>query len=276
MINSENERSRSRVLGMRVISISEGLELGQVTQILIDQNYRVSGFSIRSRRGREERRLPLSCVSAFGEDRITIERQEQLTQINSFSRQGRRLRGPLTLVDARVFTDGGRVLGKVEDYAFQITDGSITALELSQGRLGERLRLPGRFIIAIAPQTVMIKGMALEEAVTVENGLRAGLASAREKAGETASSAGDAARKGMRKLSAGFGKRENEPSAQEQTADEDPANDPSAHEEPSNDQSAQEQAAYEDPAEERIETEQPVAAAADGAQAEPTEEGPAC
>ena len=40
MDTDTNERSRSSVLGMRVISISEGLELGRIRQAVVTQEPR--------------------------------------------------------------------------------------------------------------------------------------------------------------------------------------------------------------------------------------------
>ena len=197
------ERGRSEVLGMKVISISEGLELGQVKQVVITAEQIVAGFLVSRRRGREERLLPLKAVTSFGEDRITVERQNALERSNSFAREGRR-RGPLSLVGSRVFTAGGRILGKVEEYYFSAGDGRLTALEISGGPMQERMRLPGRFIIAISPQTVMIKDEALREAKPVDGTLRAGLSAAVDTVSGAVNTLADSTRQGAKKLTAGL------------------------------------------------------------------------
>lgn len=204
METEAREKERSQVLGMRVISISEGLELGQIKQVVIHPELRVEAFLIRSRRFREERRLPLAAVSSFGRDRVTVESQSLLERGNSFARQGRRLRGPLSLVGCRAFTAGGRVLGRVEEYAFSTTDGSLAWLEIGGGPWQEGLRLPGRFIIALSPQTVMLKEEALAEAIPVAGALRSGISAAVGKVGGAARPLADATRQGAAKLSSGL------------------------------------------------------------------------
>ena len=149
--------------------------------------------------------LSLSSVSSFGEDRITIEKQSLLERTNSFARQHRRLRGPLTLIGSRVFTAGGKVLGRVEDYSFSTADGSLTTLEISAGPLQERLRLPARYIIAVSPQTVMIKDEALSESSASESTLRSGINSAWGALTGAAGSLADATRQGAKKLSSSLG-----------------------------------------------------------------------
>ena len=208
MENTASERSRSAVLGMKVVSISEGLELGQIRQIVISPEYRVCSFLVRCRHSRDERKLSLSSVSSFGEDRITVESQSLLERANSFARQNRRLRGPLTLTGARVFTAGGRVLGRVEDYSFSTVDGSLTALEISTGPLQERMRLPAGYIIAVSPQTVMIKDEALTEASPSAGSLRSGISSAFGALTEAAGSLADATRQGAKKLSSTLSSRQ--------------------------------------------------------------------
>ena len=175
MDTDTNERSRSSVLGMRVISISEGLELGRIRQAVVTQEPRVAGFTVRGRRSRNDRWLAFAAVSSFGEDRITVESQKLLSRGNGFAMSDRRRRGPLSLVGSRAFTAGGRVIGRVEEFSFSTEDGRVLWLEVSNGPLRERLRLPGRFIIAISPQTVMFKDDALDEAITAESTLRSGI-----------------------------------------------------------------------------------------------------
>ena len=214
MDTAASERSRSAVLGMRVMSISEGLELGQIRQIVISPEYKAAGFIVRCRRSRDERMLTLASVSSFGEDRITVESQNLLERSNSFARQNRRLRGPLTLVGSRVFTAGGKVLGRVEDYGFATTDGSLTALEISTGPLQERLRLPAGYIIAVSPQTVMIKDEALTEASPVAGSLRSGINSA-------FGTLTEATRQGAKKLSSALGGRQPDEDTAEAVPDTD-------------------------------------------------------
>ena len=200
----EADRARGDVLGMTVISISEGMELGQVKQILIGPSYRVEGFVVARRRSREERVLPFAAVSSFGEDRITVERQTVLEHGNAPARYGRQPRRPLPLIGARVFTAGGRVLGKVEEYHFSVEDGSLTALELSGGFFREKTLLPGRCIIAVSPQTVMLKDEALDQALPVENPLRAGVAAAMGSVSEAAGSLAEGTRDGAKRLASGL------------------------------------------------------------------------
>lgn len=166
------ERSRGDTLNQAVLSISEGLELGRVKQVLLDgSSYCVQGFVVERRRGgKDDRILPLAAVSGFGEDGLTVEHQSLLERKGASSKYIRALRQPLPVVGARVFTAGGKNLGQVLDYRFSPTDGRITALEVDGGLFQQPRLVPGDGLIAISPQTVMLKERAIDQSQPLEPG----------------------------------------------------------------------------------------------------------
>jgi len=170
--NVRQERTSKSMIGMPVLSIAEGQPLGQIKQILIDvKNKAVQAFVLERRRfSRDERILPFAAISGFGEDTITIEKYSLLERKGQSYQYVRALRQPLPLIGARVFTAGGRTLGKVEEYRFSLKDGSITGLEIAgDGLFKNRTLVDGQYIIAVAAHTVMIKDQAIEAAVALEN-----------------------------------------------------------------------------------------------------------
>ena len=169
-----SERARSDVLGQPVLSIKEGLLLGRIRQILFDSTVnQVHGFIVeRFRGGKDDRILPFSAISSFGEDGIMVESQTLLERRGTSHQYTRSLRHPLPIIGARVFTASGRTLGKVEEYLFSTQDGSITGLEISGGLFRGKMLAPGKYIIAISPQTIMMKDAAIDEAIEVDTSLR--------------------------------------------------------------------------------------------------------
>jgi len=160
---------RSRILGMPVITIREGFTAGTVKQILLDgKTYRVQGFLVeRNKHGKEDKVLPFSAVHGFGKDSITIESFHALERKGGSHQYIRAIRQPLTVTGARVFTENGHSMGKVTDYSFSTEDGRIALLELGEAPLKEHVNVPGKTIIAIAPQTVMLRDAAWEQASPV-------------------------------------------------------------------------------------------------------------
>lgn len=206
-INPEQERASRAIIGLPVISIQEGLVLGYIKQILIDgQNRLVQAFVVEKRRmGKEDRILPFSAVSGFGEDSITIEKLTLLERKGLSHQYVRALRRPLPVLGSRVFTDSGKTLGKVEEYRFSILDGSICGLEVAgSGLFKDKSLLQGSYIIAISPQTIMIKDAAIAAAVTVENAFLSNMENAADMVKEKAAGIGNSALEATKKLSANF------------------------------------------------------------------------
>ena len=201
------DRTSKSILGMPVYSIKEGIPLGIIKQILIDgKTNRVQGFIVEKRRfSREERVLPFPAITGFGEDTITVERQGLLERKGINQQFLKAIRFPLPIVGARVFTAGGKTLGKVEEYRFSTIDGGITGLEIAgDGFFKVRSLVDGATIIAIAPRTIMLKDAAITSAIALENSFLAGVESAaaivREKAVDLKNNASEAGKK----LSANF------------------------------------------------------------------------
>lgn len=191
---TRQERTSKSVIGMPVLSIAEGQPLGQIKQILIDvKNKAVQGFLLERRRfSRDERILPFSAVTGFGEDTITIEKYSLLERKGQSHQFVRALRQPLPLIGARVFTAGGRTLGKVEEYRFSLENGTITGLEIAgDGLFKARTLVDGDFIIAVAAHTVMIKDQAIEAAQPLENTFLTNVENAADTMREAASSLKD-------------------------------------------------------------------------------------
>lgn len=201
------DRTSKSIIGMPVYSIQEGTPLGMIKQILVDnKNKCVQGFIVEKRRfSKEERILPFPAVSGFGEDTLTVERQNFLERKGTNQQFQRAIRSPLAIIGARVFTAGGKTLGKVEEYRFAVEDGSISGLEIAgDGFFKVRSLVDGGCIIAIAPRTIMLKDEAIETAVALENSFMAGIETAAAAVLEKASGIKSNASEAGRKISANF------------------------------------------------------------------------
>lgn len=200
------ERSRQSILGMPVLSIQEGIPLGNIKQLLLDgKTYCIQAFVVERRRlGKEDKLLPFSAVRSFGEDGITIETQTVLERKGASHQYVRALRQPLSVIAARVFTENGKSLGKVEEYRFSTVDGSICGLELSGGLFKDKMLVPGKHIIAIAPQTIMLRDAAIEEAVILANTFRSSVENAAETVKEHATSLKNSTIDTTKKISVNF------------------------------------------------------------------------
>lgn len=186
------------IIGMSVYSCKEGLNLGNIKQLLIDsKTYSVQGFLLeRKMLSKYERILPFAAVHQFGEDGVTVETSSLLERRGQNSQYVRALHHPLTIIGSRVFTTAGRTLGKIEDFLFSSKDGKITGLEIApDGFFKERSLVRGEHLIAISGHTAMLKDEAIEDAIPIDNPLLSNIGNMadnmREKAGEFISNTAD-------------------------------------------------------------------------------------
>ncbi|NLF80788.1 MAG: hypothetical protein GX572_06320 [Clostridia bacterium] len=187
-----------KIIGMPVYSCKEGLNLGNIKQLLIDsKTYLVQGFLLeRKVLSKYERILPFTAVHQFGEDGVTVETASLLERRGQNSRYVRALHHPLAIIGSRVFTTAGRTLGKIEEFLFSSEDGRITGLEIApDGFFKERSLVRGEHLIAISGHTAMLKDEAILDAISLDNPLLSNIGNMadnmREKAGEFISNTAD-------------------------------------------------------------------------------------
>lgn len=215
------ERTSKSLLNMPVLCISDGQMAGLIKQILIDvKSKSVQGFLVERRRfSRDERILPFSAVAGFGEDTVTVEKPSLLERKGQSYQYVRALRRPLPLLGSRVFTAGGRTLGKVEEYRISLEDGAICGLEIAgNGFFKTRTLVDGAYIIALAAHTIMVKDEAIAQAEALENPFLSNMETAADAMRDAAVAIKENAKEAGKKLAGNFNEavdklRSNEPPA---------------------------------------------------------------
>lgn len=202
--------STKKIIGMPVYSCNEGLYLGNIRQLLVDAKAcAIQGFVLERRRmGKDERILPFEAVYNFGEDGVTVETVNSIERRGQSSKFIRALRHPVTIIGSRVFTTGGRTLGKIEEYRFNSATGQISGLEIApDGFFKVRSLVNGEHIIAIAGRTVMLKDEATDDAMEIENTFLSNMGSAAETVKEKASEFMNSTADMTKRLSANIGEK---------------------------------------------------------------------
>ncbi len=191
--------SAKHTLYMPVYTIQEGLHIGNVKMIVIDPKEKsvIALITERRKMSREEKIIPIQSVTSIGEDAITIdklayaEKRTNNMEKPNLAKIMLQLRQPIHIMGSRIFTIGGKTLGRVEDFSFDPQGGLITSLEVSDGSLlKEKLAIEGDYIITIAPNTIMLSDGALSTMKTVENNLLSTMGMAKNKANSAFEAAG--------------------------------------------------------------------------------------
>lgn len=179
-------RASKKTLGMPVYSVREGQNLGTVKTLVIDPAEKsiIALVIERKRMTREERVVPFTHIQSIGDDVIIVDKAASAERKANLPHIIRQMRTPLYLLGARVFTVGGKTLGKVDEFHFDIKSGKISILEIG-GQTGtffkEKVNIDGKFIITMANGTIMLDDQALANLEVVENPLLNTLGTAKEK-----------------------------------------------------------------------------------------------
>ncbi|MCG0277891.1 MAG: PRC-barrel domain-containing protein [Thermanaeromonas sp.] len=151
-----------KVLGMPVISLSDGRVVGRVKRLLLDLSNLIVAGIILDRKGlfKEQPVIPYSHVKNIGSHAVTVDASSAVVNLRSLPELEELAKKLLPLVGARVITEEGAVLGTVEDFYFDPRDGKILELEL-KGKLwqGHNL-LPASAIRTCGRDALIVKAEA--------------------------------------------------------------------------------------------------------------------
>ncbi|MGI5891145.1 MAG: PRC-barrel domain-containing protein [Bacillota bacterium] len=206
------ERYSKKTIMMPVYSVQEGQNMGLVKSIIIDPKEKcIMAFLLERRRmTKEERIVPFVNIKSVGDNVIIIDKAINAERKNNFPQIMRYMRNPVQLIGSKVFTTGGKTLGRVEEYRYDDKSGKITTLEISGGManyIKGHILLEGQYIITIAPATVMVDEEALEHIEHVENNPRFTMENAKEKAGSVLTGTIEASKKISQNISQTLNKK---------------------------------------------------------------------
>lgn len=146
------------VIGLPIISLSSGEEIGAVNDILCDMEWRKLGVVIQNGDWlRSGAYIPSDRIHAVGEDYLTIEGKDAITSMQEFANQETIgfMTGKQKLKGKPVLTRNGDFLGSIEDVYFSLNWEKLVACELSQGWIADLTE--GRKRLPITPSLVLGK-----------------------------------------------------------------------------------------------------------------------
>ncbi|NPV27160.1 MAG: photosystem reaction center subunit H [Firmicutes bacterium] len=120
------------ILELPLISISDGLEIGQVKELVINpERGTVDYLLISGERWYEGPKvLPFDAVLGIGEDAVTTENTEQVKTLTEQNGASILLARGVRVIGTRVMTRKGRFIGKISEFMIDEDTGKITACEL--------------------------------------------------------------------------------------------------------------------------------------------------
>jgi len=143
--------------GMTVVSMSDGVRVGRVEDVLFDTAaLRVSALALTTTGGRSI--LPFSAVRSIGVDAVTVESETAAQAAAAPGSAGNVLRGLGDLVGLKVVTGEGTHVGDVQEALIDQASGALTELEAHRGGIlsvgGTTVMIPAPAIRGIGPDLV--------------------------------------------------------------------------------------------------------------------------
>lgn len=160
-------RRAQDVIGLPVLALDTGEELGCVRDILCDQEWRVLGVLLQEEGWFQSGLyIPLEKIHAVGEDCLTVEGQDAAVSMHDLiaSDTVGLVTGKSRLKGKTVYTASGEQLGTIEDVYFSQDWEKLVAYELSNGWITDvkegRKRLPAPPSVIIGENNLIVPDAA--------------------------------------------------------------------------------------------------------------------
>jgi uncharacterized protein YrrD len=152
------------ILGLPIISITEGKELGKVKSLVINPTAgSVAALAIDDGKWYlGAKLLPFAAITGLGEYAVTIENSSSVCPYHENPEFENLLTAEIGIIGTKVLTKSGRILGKVDEIVVDLS-GKITACEIEDTN-GDIMHLTAQRVLTFGKE-VLIVGEADEPAV---------------------------------------------------------------------------------------------------------------
>jgi Uncharacterized protein conserved in bacteria len=167
----------SHVLGLPVISASNGLKIGNLKDVLFSrENKGVIAFVMEKGGGHGKGDVVLlHDVLSLGNDALIINNLDCLLNYRKFKKSFE-MREKIDLRGLKIYTRKGEDIGIVQDILFDYKTGKVEGVQVSDGLIQDILRgrniLPFIGKIEISNSNILIESDAIDEMVSTGGGLR--------------------------------------------------------------------------------------------------------
>lgn len=171
-------RKSKQFIGMPVISMEEGRQIGTVRGLVVDPAQKAVAALIIEQKGwfKEQKFVPFIRLHSVGENAITLEHSSSAQRAAKLPDVVRLARERTAVLGARLVTESGTSLGQVDEYYVDLESGNIIGLEFSGGFLNSMMEgrafLDSEFIRTIGKEVIICQNEALDNIVRMEGGLQ--------------------------------------------------------------------------------------------------------
>ncbi|SHF39291.1 Uncharacterized protein YrrD, contains PRC-barrel domain [Desulforamulus putei DSM 12395] len=170
-------RKSKKFIGMPVISLAEGQQMGTVKGLVVDPHQQKVAALIIEQKGwfSEQKFAPYGKVRSVGTDAITIDQSAVVEKGASLPDILKLYKDKVTVIGCKVIAENGSHLGEVDEYFVEETTGSIVGLEISGNLLNSIMKgksfLDISFVRTIGKELVVASNEAMDNIVKIDGGL---------------------------------------------------------------------------------------------------------
>lgn len=128
-------KKSTEILGLPIISISEGLEIGKVKSLVINPEKGSLDFITIEHEDWQVsvRAIPFKKVIGIGEYALTIETENSVIDLNEIPIANQLVNKKIKITDAKVMTRKGELLGSVREYFTDEDNGQVMGMQVKVG-----------------------------------------------------------------------------------------------------------------------------------------------
>lgn len=128
-------KSSTQVIGLPVISIQNGVQLGQVKSLVVNPEKGTIDFLIVDQENWEisMKAIPFRNVIGIGEFAVTVEEERAVLDLNVIPIANELVNKKITIKQAKVMTRKGQLLGEATEFYIDEETGQITGIEVQIG-----------------------------------------------------------------------------------------------------------------------------------------------
>lgn len=171
-------RKSKKFIGMPVISLAEGQQIGVVKGLVVDPNQQKVAALLIDQKGwfRDQKFAPYAKVRSVGNDAITLDQSSVVEKGTSLPEILSLYKERLSIIGCRVLAENGSQLGQVEEFYVEGSSGNIVGLELSGNLINSMIKgksfLDISFITTLGKELVVTSNDALDSMVKIDGGLQ--------------------------------------------------------------------------------------------------------
>ena len=128
-------KSSTQVIGLPVISIQNGVQLGQVKSLVVNPEKGTVDFFIVDQENWEisMKAIPFRHVIGIGEFAVTVEEEKAVLDLNVIPIANELVNKKIAIKQAKVMTRKGQLLGEATEFYIDEETGKITGIEVQIG-----------------------------------------------------------------------------------------------------------------------------------------------